>query len=57
MRYALLPAGATTWQTGEVMNGNSRTGQFIAVALNDDGVAMTTFDHYTNLGGNTPANP
>ena len=48
VNYACLFNGTTTWQTGSVFTGNSRTGQYISAEFNNSGNAMITFDHFTD---------
>ncbi|RXR17729.1 T9SS type A sorting domain-containing protein [Flavobacterium amnicola] len=60
VNYACLFNGATTWQTGTVFTGNSRTGQFISAEFSNSKNAMITFDHFTDpaaTGGNPSYGP
>ncbi len=60
VRYACLFNGQSTWQTGAVMTGNSRTGQYFSLAFKSDRTAMIMFDHFTGTGSPSygpPNNP
>jgi len=48
--YACRFTGESSWQTGPVMSGNSRTGQYFSVAFKSDRTAMILFDHFTGTG-------
>jgi hypothetical protein len=48
VNYACLFNGSTTWQTGTVFTGNSRTGQYISAEFDNSKKAMITFDHFTD---------
>ena len=58
--YACLFTGESSWQTGPVMSGNSRTGQYFSIAFKSDHTAMMLFDHFTGSGSPSygpPNNP
>ncbi len=57
VRYACLFKGESAWQSGSVMSGNSRTGQYFSVAFKGDRTAMLLFDHFTGTGSPAYANP
>ena len=58
--YACRFTGESSWQTGPVMSGNSRTGQYFSIAFKSDHTAMILFDHFTGTGSPSygpPNNP
>jgi hypothetical protein len=57
VRYACLFKSQTQWQTGAVMSGNSRTGQYFSIAFKSDRTAMILFDHFTGAGSPSYASP
>lgn len=48
VNYACLFNGSTSWQTGSVFTGNTRTGQFISAEFDNSRKAMITFDHFSD---------
>lgn len=50
LNYACLFNGGTTWQTGTVFTGNSRTGQYVSAEYTDTNSLMVTFDHFAGTG-------
>lgn len=48
VNYACLFNGSSTWQTGSIFTGNSRTGQYISAEFSNTNKAMITFDHFTD---------
>lgn len=57
VRYACLFSGQSSWQTGAVMSGNSRTGQYFSLAFKSDRTAMILFDHFSGTGSPAYASP
>lgn len=51
-RFAYLPTGQSTWQTGAVYTGlGQNTGRYTTAAFKDSREAMFLFDDYTYTGG------
>lgn len=59
VKYACLFKDSSTWQFGSIMQGSSRTAQFIALSFLENRQAMVTFDHFSLTGNpaNSPNNP
>lgn len=56
VNYACLFNGTSTWQTGSIFTGNTRTGQFMSAEFSNSKNAMITFDHFTDPAA-TAGNP
>lgn len=59
VQYAFMNTSGV-WATGNVMTGNSRTGQYTSVEFSDSHEAMMLFDHFTGTGSPSygpPDNP
>lgn len=60
MRYAYLPSGQSTWQTGSIITGTSNTARFPSLAFASPSTAMFLYDNFTGSGSpgyGPPNNP
>jgi len=56
LRYFVLFNGTTTWETGLMFTGNTRTATRMALVFNNSRQIMTLFDHFRDPAG-TGGNP